>query len=79
MKLAPALRIAPMMQMTIRQAHLALVLALGLTQMTMAQMTTKTVITLAVVQAQTRVQAQMTTALLEGTAQTINQPTPVAK
>ena len=68
-----------MMQMMIRQAHLALVLALGLTQMTMAQMTTKTVITLAVVQAQTRVQAQMTTALLEGTAQTINQPTPVAK
>ena len=79
MKLAPAPRIAPMMQMMIRQAHLALVLALGLTQMTMAQMTTKTVITLAVVQAQTRVQAQMTTALLEGTAQTINQPTPVAK
>lgn len=68
-----------MMQMMIRQAHLALVLALGLTQMTMAQMTTKTVITLAVVQTQTRGQAQVAAALLEGTAQTINQPAPAAK
>lgn len=68
-----------MMQMMIRQAHLALVLALGLTQMTMAQMTTKTVITLAVVQAQTRGQVQMTVVLQEGAARTINQPTSAAK
>ena len=68
-----------MMQMMIRQAHLALVLALGLTQMTMAQMTTKTVITLAVVQTQTRGQAQMTAVLQEGEARTINQPTSAAK